>query len=384
MSDPTWGYTAETAPPRLRELYKWLEPDPNAEYGTLLPFARDKTATLPAMPAPDEYGVADVGQTMNMPPVIRPAMPSMARDFLTGGLDLLAGVETGEVTPRAAVQLGLGGMGAGGALAPRGALTAGAAKGATPANGVPLGVARFGADEMMNGLPMDLASRDARSKMQRYLPGSRPGDFLTVYHGTNKEIRPGFRLDPPERTTNAASAEAGIWASESPAVAHEYAAHAAQAGAPTGGLGPSVLPLRARAEKAGVLRLQPGMKEREILGALRDAWDAGYDAIRVTNYTMPGSLPAPDNWVFKNPNQLRSPFAAFDPAKRDSSDLLAGFAVPGPASVPGFNYSPPPDYVPGFNMQPQPDPSPGFAKPVRPVRRVGPSGRYPLAADGGA
>ena len=45
--------------------------------------------------------------------------------------------------------------------------------------------------------------------------------------------------------------------------------------------------------------------------------------------------------MFRDPNQLRSPFARFDPARRDSADLLAGVAVPGgPAPVLGVNVRP--------------------------------------------
>jgi hypothetical protein len=97
-----WGYTAETAPSGLRDSYKWLEPDPNADYGTVLPYAVDRTSGN-----------------------LRFAMPSGLRDTVGGWLDLMAGVDTGEVTPRAALQLGTGGFLTGGALAPRGALAAG-------------------------------------------------------------------------------------------------------------------------------------------------------------------------------------------------------------------------------------------------------------------
>jgi hypothetical protein len=45
-------------------------------------------------------------------------------------------------------------------------------------------------------------------------------------------------------------------------------------------------------------------------------------------------------WTFRDPVQLRSRFALFDPAKRDSSDLMAGFAMPAPAPVPGFRVAP--------------------------------------------
>jgi hypothetical protein len=45
------------------------------------------------------------------------------------------------------------------------------------------------------------------------------------------------------------------------------------------------------------------------------------DAIQIT-----GKSDQAGTWVFKDPSQLRSRFAAFDPAKRGSSNLLAGVA----------------------------------------------------------
>ena len=51
-------------------------------------------------------------------------------------------------------------------------------------------------------------------------------------------------------------------------------------------------------------------------------------------------------WAFRDPAQLRSRFAAFDPAKRDSSDLMAGFAAPGPTPVPGLDAWRPPETEP--------------------------------------
>jgi hypothetical protein len=52
-------------------------------------------------------------------------------------------------------------------------------------------------------------------------------------------------------------------------------------------------------------------------------------------------------WTFRDPSQLRSWFARFDPGKRGSSDLMAGSAVPGPAPVPGLRVTPQAD-APGL------------------------------------
>jgi hypothetical protein len=87
----------------LASLYKALEPDRNAEYGALLPFAKDANG-------------------------VRPAMPERLRSFLKGVLDLLAGTKTGELTPEAIDAFTTIAGGAGRAFGPRGGdetLTAG-------------------------------------------------------------------------------------------------------------------------------------------------------------------------------------------------------------------------------------------------------------------
>ena len=70
-------------------------------------------------------------------------------------------------------------------------------------------------------------------------------------------------------------------------------------------------------------------------------WD-GHDAIRLSNYRLFPELGPQTIWAVRDPNQLRSWFARFDPAKRDSDDLLAARAVP------GFNVQPP-----GFQVDPE-------------------------------
>src|SRR5262249_38864842 len=67
----------------------------NAEYGTILPFAKGANG-------------------------IRPAMPERARSFLKGVLDLLAGTKTGELTPEAVDTFTAITGGAGRLVGPRG------------------------------------------------------------------------------------------------------------------------------------------------------------------------------------------------------------------------------------------------------------------------
>lgn len=49
-----------------------------------------------------------------------------------------------------------------------------------------------------------------------------------------------------------------------------------------------------------------------------------YDTVKLTDITDGG--PTTTHYAIKDPSRIRSRFAAFDPAKRDSSDLLAGLA----------------------------------------------------------
>jgi hypothetical protein len=72
------------------------------------------------------------------------------------------------------------------------------------------------------------------------------------------------------------------------------------------------------------LTLQGGEKNHEIAATLAQAWDDGYTSVLLKNYTSPGGKKG-DILVVRDPNQLRSPYAAFDPARRDSADLLASF-----------------------------------------------------------
>lgn len=77
FADIAGGYSAETAPADLSGVYDYLSPKPGTEYGSILPVAREPTGER------------------------RLALPSSIRNLLLGGLDLMAGLKTGELTPRA-------------------------------------------------------------------------------------------------------------------------------------------------------------------------------------------------------------------------------------------------------------------------------------------
>jgi hypothetical protein len=69
-----------------------------------------------------------------------------------------------------------------------------------------------------------------------------------------------------------------------------------------------------------------GAAEGEIQASLKKAWDQGYDAVMVKNYTSPDGRRG-TVLVVKDLAQLRSPNAKFDPARRNSNDLSASIAA---------------------------------------------------------
>ena len=88
----------------------------------------------------------------------------------------------------------------------------------------------------------------------------------------------------------------------------------------------SLMPLVHRAERPAVVRLSGDEKNHEIAATLAQAWDDGYDAVMLKNYTSSGGKMG-DIVVVRDPSQLRSPFAAFDPEKKQSANLLGSVSV---------------------------------------------------------
>jgi hypothetical protein len=89
---------------------------------------------------------------------------------------------------------------------------------------------------------------------------------------------------------------------------------------------PMVKPLLHRADKPGVIDVAgQRWNNQDIAATLQESWDKGFDAVMIKNYTSPAGKSG-DILVVQDPVQLRSPYAQFDPAKRQSRDLLAGIA----------------------------------------------------------
>lgn len=205
---------------------------------------------------------------------------------------------------RATDLAGLVTLGSGAVPAERGALRAGAK------------VAR-----KTTTLPMDEASRLARAKDMGFVTD------MPVYHGTNRDFS---AFDPAKggATTKAAPAQLGVWTAVDPEIASDIARIAAKSGG-----NEQIYPLLHRKTRAGRIRLEGDEKNLEIASTVAQAWDNGYDAILFDNYTTPGTKRKGSILVVRDPSQLRSPTAAFDPAKKSSSDILAvggpGGAIPG-------------------------------------------------------
>lgn len=162
------------------------------------------------------------------------------------------------------------------------------------------------------------ASKNAE-KMLGLPPGNTPADRAkamgfgntTHYHGTGADIsefRKGRLGGQPEL---------GISLTDDPNVASEFAES-------MGGQGQNVLPLLYRAKKRGHLELPGDIGTLEVEQTLLDALGNGFDAVKMTNYTTPGGKSGKNIVFVKDPAQIRSKFAAFDPAKIESKDILAG------------------------------------------------------------
>jgi hypothetical protein len=179
--------------------------------------------------------------------------------------------------------------------------------GAAPEGAVGAGGAKLTQPEM---LPMDEASRLARAKDMGFRMD------MPLYHGSGEDFS-SFRAVP---TTAKGMETPGVSAALDPAVANEFALASGQAS-------PQTYQLFHRAEKPAVLKLDGTESHGEVVATLRDAFDAGHDAVMLKNHTTPAGETGKNIIIVRDANQLRSPHAAFDPTKRDSRNLLATGAL---------------------------------------------------------
>jgi hypothetical protein len=265
--------------------------------------------------------------------------PQVLREGAKGWLDLAQAKNTGNLTPEAISAFMAGSIGAGMAGTPLGALAAGGKR---------------------LELPMDAASRLARAQAMGF------NVDLPLYHGTSSAVDFGsFRALAPWEAARAGRPP-GIWLAEQPPVANRFAEEAARSGLglsptfqpralPQDPAGSRVLPLFARSDSPVDYKLPAKPSWGDVWHDISGLFWDGHDAVRLSNYRMFPQLGPQTIWAIRDPNQLRSWFARFDPNKRSSDDLLAARAVP------GFNFVPPPQ--PGFNVIPPPEP--GMRIPIK-------------------
>lgn len=137
-----------------------------------------------------------------------------------------------------------------------------------------------------------------------------------IPHGTNKTFD-AFKAVP---TDAKGLATPGVSTALDPRVANEFAERAARDSARTS---PQVYPLFHRADNPAPFDLTGNETRHQVVETLRDAFDRGHDAVMLRNYTSPGGLTGQKIIIVRDANQLRSPNAAFDPAKRNSANQLA-------------------------------------------------------------
>lgn len=170
-----------------------------------------------------------------------------------------------------------------------------------------------GLGAVKKALDMTYAPRMERASDQGHYTG------MNLYHGTGSDIRE-FDLSKGGDTSRSPVGRLGVSVALDPETAGEFANLAASK---EKGAGANVMQLLHRADNPARIDLAGDETNLEIAGAVQDAWDAGHDAIMFTNYTTPGGATGKSFIMVKDPSQLRSVNAAFDPDKRDSADLLA-------------------------------------------------------------
>lgn len=181
-------------------------------------------------------------------------------------------------------------------------------------------------------LAMDLASRMQRARDMGFDVDTR------LFHGTNNPNIMAFKTSPHDET-----GIQGISVSDDPILANEYAdpRTSAYRNKPAGS--PNVLPLMVRGEIPDYMdfvdevRAARGIDEGELVPdevLLEYARQNG-----VTGVDMYGSLGHPEISMF-DPSAIRSINAAFDPAKKDSPDLLASVPYVGAAGLLGAGVAP--------------------------------------------
>jgi len=104
---------------------------------------------------------------------------------------------------------------------------------------------------------------------------------------------------------------------------------------------PQVYPLVHRADNPARITLKGDEDRHNVITTVKEAFDSGHDAVTSRNFETPWG--PQDIVIVRDANQLRVPWANFDPAKKDSANLLAsgaGLLGAGYSLVPGWSDAP--------------------------------------------
>lgn len=155
---------------------------------------------------------------------------------------------------------------------------------------------------------------------------------MPLFHGTAADIdRFKFFEDPNKRVSGSPVGKLGVSLAIDPALANEFASRAGSKGA-------NVLPLLHRADQGASVHLSGQESNDQVWATVLDAWKQGFDSLKFNNYTSNG-LKNQSFILARHPKNIRSIFAAFDPSKLDSSDILAGVGGASLAGLLGSAYS---------------------------------------------
>jgi hypothetical protein len=138
---------------------------------------------------------------------------------------------------------------------------------------------------------------------------------MPLYYGSGEELS-SLRAVP---TTAAGMELPGVSLAMDPKLANQFAMSRRDKLA-----NPQVYALFHRAERPTSLTLDGSETHGQVVATLRDAFDAGHDAVMIRNYPTPGGPTGQNIIVVRDANQLRSPNAVFDPARKFDPHLLAG------------------------------------------------------------
>lgn len=175
------------------------------------------------------------------------------------------------------------------------------------------------------GLPAFL-DRRKETAVQTQLRKAEGESFHTdtpLYHGTRGPLESGgFDLSRGGENSGSSVGSVGVSLAEKPGLAEHFANLKGSSGA-------NIIPAFYRGENVGRLDVSTDMGNNEVRGAILDAWDSGKDALRVTYDESPRGVKKEAFIIVKDPAQIRSIFAKFDPMKRNSKDILASLAAAG-------------------------------------------------------